>query len=393
MAKTMYVSPDGSNTSPYDTWAKAALQIQTCRAAVDSGGGNIIYVAPGSYSTALTNAAYDGTSGSYNKIIACPLGTEQDGGGNTSGRTGWVRVTGTADRYDGIYGALSLYTAEKFWQYQGIWFDPHYTSYNTNWHAVTTYAGVDGNIWDDCLFGGEDNIGLNDIVMIDNYTVAAQINRCRFQARTACFLGVLENSMPASPAMLVKSCSFFAHSSSTYEGAVSIYGAGATSQAYLDFDGCYFHNRVSGGYGINGYSSTYAKFNVTRSVFDCQYNYNSILTLANTVSDNYRHNTNSQTGITAVTTTPLVLLPVVYKDSPITDVLADFSGSLSGEGLYDQFGQSRTQTPGPNEYIAGKKIFGPPRYSTRGVVGMGDLVASGGGGLLAHNGLNGGANG
>lgn len=56
---TYYVSPSGSNTAPYDTWAKAALLPQTVGSHGDGvSGPHTVYLAPGPYSGRinLTNA-------------------------------------------------------------------------------------------------------------------------------------------------------------------------------------------------------------------------------------------------------------------------------------------------------------------------------------------------
>lgn len=60
---TYYVSPLGSNTSPYDTWAKAANAISTITSLALTGA-NTIYVAPGTYTNtlALNNTKYDSLS-------------------------------------------------------------------------------------------------------------------------------------------------------------------------------------------------------------------------------------------------------------------------------------------------------------------------------------------
>jgi hypothetical protein len=51
---TYYVSPAGSNTSPYDSWAKAANLPHTLVATNPSGGPHTINIAPGTYSSYLT---------------------------------------------------------------------------------------------------------------------------------------------------------------------------------------------------------------------------------------------------------------------------------------------------------------------------------------------------
>src|SRR5665648_684312 len=55
---TYYVSPSGSNTSPYDTWAKAANLATTAIVAgntnVGGSGPHTMYIAPGTYNDSLT---------------------------------------------------------------------------------------------------------------------------------------------------------------------------------------------------------------------------------------------------------------------------------------------------------------------------------------------------
>ena len=68
-AATYYVSPSGSNTAPYDTWAKAAHLLSTVRALNPAGGPHTVYIAPGTYNdqvnfgnVAWNNANFIGTS-------------------------------------------------------------------------------------------------------------------------------------------------------------------------------------------------------------------------------------------------------------------------------------------------------------------------------------------
>jgi hypothetical protein len=60
-ANTYYVSPTGSNTSPYDTWAKAANLPST---AITAGevipGPHTLYIAPGTYNSIISISGEDG---------------------------------------------------------------------------------------------------------------------------------------------------------------------------------------------------------------------------------------------------------------------------------------------------------------------------------------------
>lgn len=69
---TLYVSPLGSNTSPYDTWAKAANQLAIavayCNSNNPGGTPHKIYVAPGAYSG---NVFISGTWPNNMEVIGC----------------------------------------------------------------------------------------------------------------------------------------------------------------------------------------------------------------------------------------------------------------------------------------------------------------------------------
>ena len=61
---TYYVDPDGSNTAPYDTWAKAATKPSTLINTNPAGGPHTVYINAGNYDDAMsiTNAAWDGST-------------------------------------------------------------------------------------------------------------------------------------------------------------------------------------------------------------------------------------------------------------------------------------------------------------------------------------------
>lgn len=77
---TYYVDPAGSNTAPYDTWAKAATGLQTAVTAC-VGKGNIIYARGTQTLTGSINfaSAASGAIGAHNKIIGCNASGDNDG--------------------------------------------------------------------------------------------------------------------------------------------------------------------------------------------------------------------------------------------------------------------------------------------------------------------------
>ncbi len=71
---TYYVSPAGTNTSPYDTWAKAANLPSTAITAgntdIGGEGPHIMYIAPGTYVDNLTLTDVDWASGTFIGTVA-----------------------------------------------------------------------------------------------------------------------------------------------------------------------------------------------------------------------------------------------------------------------------------------------------------------------------------
>lgn len=103
----MYVDDGGSNTAPYDTWAKAAVKLATALAA--QAAGETVYIGSDHVETEganLTLACTNGTSASPIKVISAdrtsgePPATYQnmvDGGGSVnSGATFDIVFTGSA---------------------------------------------------------------------------------------------------------------------------------------------------------------------------------------------------------------------------------------------------------------------------------------------------------
>jgi hypothetical protein len=98
---TYYVSPTGSNTSPYDTWAKAANVPHTVAALNPAGGPHTIYIAAGDYASYLlfSNSAWNGS------VV---IGTTADGS-TTPATKGQVTINVIAGYY-GYSGSSSNMT-------------------------------------------------------------------------------------------------------------------------------------------------------------------------------------------------------------------------------------------------------------------------------------------
>lgn len=68
---TVYCDDGGSNTSPYDTWAKAATTLQTALTA--AGANGLVYMDQDHYESFAVNTTFTGSDGI--KIIVCQTGT------------------------------------------------------------------------------------------------------------------------------------------------------------------------------------------------------------------------------------------------------------------------------------------------------------------------------
>jgi len=127
----IYVSPTGSNTSPYDTWAKAATSITNALAvANDSDGGtdaDTIYIAPGTYAETIVLSDIDWT----NLTI---IGTSAHGV-TTPAAKGQVNVTGTGDHSYYDIGAFEYFPL-KLWNKLGSDYEVAHSEFGPNGTVV-----------------------------------------------------------------------------------------------------------------------------------------------------------------------------------------------------------------------------------------------------------------
>ena len=135
-AATYFVSPEGSNTSPYDTWEKAANLPETAITAgntdVGGDGPHIMYIAPGTYSSYMSASDADWANGTIIGTAAHgsidPAAKGQVIISATAGQHGFIStqagisvsnisITGTDATHDGIVISGSNFTGTNLYLY------------------------------------------------------------------------------------------------------------------------------------------------------------------------------------------------------------------------------------------------------------------------------------
>jgi peptidoglycan/xylan/chitin deacetylase (PgdA/CDA1 family) len=128
---TYYVSPTGSNTSPYDTWAKAANVPATLFALNPAGGPHTIYIAPGTYDsncnvsnanwagvTIVGTSAHGSTSAAVKGQVIISKATQHGlyaAQANITAQN--LTFTGTDATHDSLYIAAAGFTGTNLYAY------------------------------------------------------------------------------------------------------------------------------------------------------------------------------------------------------------------------------------------------------------------------------------
>lgn len=110
-ANTYYVSPSGSNTSPYDTWAKAAnLPSSAVTAGAGAVGPHTMYVAPGSYTDAIVLSSANWGNSTIIGTTAHGSTTEASWSQIVSGRGARITSSGANHTYYANYNGAVTFT-------------------------------------------------------------------------------------------------------------------------------------------------------------------------------------------------------------------------------------------------------------------------------------------
>jgi len=224
-----YVSSLGSNTAPYDTWAKAAKQIKTVIDYIrtnGSGAGDYVYIGEGTFNSANDYFYIDNANLSNLTIIG-------------AGRNATIVSPGSANR--AVYGTIATGVTFKNLCLTSTYSDP------TKANIYTA-----GNNW-----RFEDV----DVVSLSNHTTrlftfeVGKIDciRCRFKFRYASGGSTIFGQIQTTANGTFDYCIFEALGSSSFNGGLLFYEGSGN----YNFNNCVYLN--SGVYGIstsNGYTGT-----------------------------------------------------------------------------------------------------------------------------------------
>lgn len=184
---TYYVGSGGNNANAGTSWALRRLTLASIDTLVSAG--DVVYVGPGVYREAVTNAA-SGSSGSPITFIADVTGANTDGVG------GLVRWTGSDDDATITRSSCLTMNGFSYRTYRGFHFD-----------GATTLVLIGGSgnaILEDCVFAN----GRKPVYVTDASNVT--IRRCRFLFFTDKGIHIDPATAQSNKNGLVENCLFLA---------------------------------------------------------------------------------------------------------------------------------------------------------------------------------------
>jgi hypothetical protein len=343
MAVTNYVSPSGSNTSPYDTPAKAATNPNSALALWESGGGNKTYIAPGEYNYQITGPAY-GASSPINEII-----------GDVTGEVFGVS-TGSVVLYYDSGSVLNVSNgALSGCDFYNITINSLCRDPATGVYAVYDSASnmnTDTRFFDCALFGGFPYADTSSVVKLGSgvlYNNACwRFIRCRMMSSSFEVIAAWNqtDATPTTPTVQLYRCDIF--STLSRYGLVHILNIDAYKQ-YVDVYGCTILFPLRAATAGSGWDtivfSYYADSSESKADIkrNCIYGYRDALDYQvsnGTRSDNYIFGYTAVTGTTRRTVLDHLPHFVNSATSSVLDSLSD--GGLSGEYNYDFSGNDLT---------------------------------------------------
>jgi hypothetical protein len=375
---------NGHDTNAGTTWASAKKTIAAGLALV-TGTAEIVAIAPGQYNEAITDPASAGASAAWNELCGDPWGIYTDGGANTHGET-----TENVIIYNRSTFPIRWTTNRNNYNY---WRLRNLYCYGEASTGISVAPQPENLEILDCFGHSLQGSGIG-ISGGTTDTMVAKMYRCFGLGDDRGFsLRADRASFSTNPTVELYSCvgvsGGFTNSGSHVAGGIYLAGATAGTFTYIMAQNCsgFGYDMVSPySVGIGSFILTYNKADLTRC-FGMGYNGIQTLNAGGTITNCYGTalggaNLGTVTGVTS----PAFIhsFPRLLRSSILNDALTDYSGSLSGEELYDIMGRLLEQTPGALEYIDAGGAQAPIGYEhdsngNRGMQWTNDISASGGG--------------
>lgn len=378
----------GNDGSDGTSWATAKATVNAAAGLVTGATpAKIVAVAPGVYPAESITPGSVGSSGAHHKIIIDTQEVYTDGGANTHGLGRGLGVFYTSDATVGF----SLYSVSNigYWDVHGVvgiglrGIDIGHTSAGPVKMNLLDSVGIS--------IGNTESAGvwMAQYGELDRGIAAYRVLGLRLgYGRGLSCRTYNASSFHTNPDFLFQACYGHGTDVNGFGGGIVSTANSATTYTYAEVEGCFAKGAADANYGaaFRGYSTNpnQNKFLHARNVLlgpvrDC-------LEGAGSVGNDYYWGIGA--GSYWGTSVVLPYMPsadFIYPNSPIKDILSDFSGSLSEEGVYDLIGQLRTQTPGPNEYTSNMDYLIPLSNALRGLYKPFTIAATqvgGGGGIM-----------
>jgi hypothetical protein len=262
-----HVHSGGSNTSPYDTWAKAATSVQTIIDLPGLAAGDIVYCK----GTLQAGGAvdFDGNSGTWDdpiKFIGVNDATTNEGAAIVASDLGTNRYH--IDANEGSYNAATINGMNY------VWFLNFQFENSGNGDGLSV-VGAEYTVWVNCRFTGNAAYGVDDAYLLNQ----SAFKQCMFDANNtgidypdslsyfvACRFSLnttegMESAGTTSAGPLVLGCVFSGNGTGgestaagcfvgcvfdDHDGGANDYGASVSGSVYKCYIGCRFTNNDVG---------------------------------------------------------------------------------------------------------------------------------------------------
>jgi hypothetical protein len=347
-------------------WGAAKATLNAGLALVGAGGSNIVAVAPGKYTEAVTSPGASGVSGGWNELVG---DTYEDYTDSTGATHGVSDSPVTIDQMNTTSGALTFSSNQNFWRIRGI------VGQAKTANGITITQPDAFEMYDCIGRGGRLGITFSSA---SNSTAIARAYRCVGvgKNRTGIQCHSALASFSAAPTIELDSCVGISEGRSDANNrgplGIMVWGAaGALVYARMNncagFSGMYDENGPMQPGGIGGLNASWSKGEFVRCYSE-GYNAFENLAAASNYTNTYfnKHTSGSNAaGTIALNAKPqyMMMYPRITSSSAIRDSEGDFSSNLSGEQVYGITGKTFDQTPGAEEFTTSNFTPASPKFT------------------------------